>query len=260
MPSPRASRSWFVSRARLSDIGIRDSLLVALTVSTGAVDALSWFVLGKVFSAFMTGNMAFLGFRLAGAAGPSVPRVLTSVAAFAAGAAIAARIVAPTRDAGSLWPQRVTAALACGLLVQAAFLATWVSTDASPSQRAGDALIGMSAFAMGIQTAAVFSLGVRAVFTTAATATLAAEMGDLSTRSPLRAERRRLGAVILALVGGAAAGAFLVVHARPWAPMFPLVVSGAVVFTAELARRRGRFPLHGRERNGDLAREARHAA
>jgi uncharacterized membrane protein YoaK (UPF0700 family) len=53
--------------------GIRDVLLVALTISTGAVDAISWLGLGKVFSAFMTGNLAFLGFRIGGAPGRRCP-------------------------------------------------------------------------------------------------------------------------------------------------------------------------------------------
>jgi uncharacterized membrane protein YoaK (UPF0700 family) len=224
--------------------------LVALTLSTGAVDALSWLVLGKVFSAFMTGNLAFFGFRAAGAAGPSVPRDLTSVAAFAVGAALAARIVSPTRDAGLIWPRRVTAALGLALLVEAAFFAFWVHAGASPSARAGDALIATSAFAMGMQTTAVFSLGVRAVFTTAATATLAVLMGDFSTWSQSKSERRRLGAVILALFGGAFAGAFLVLRARTWAPILPLAVSGVVVGTAELAWHRGTFPARALPREG----------
>jgi len=33
----------------------------------GAIDAISFLALGKVFSAFMTGNIAFLGLRVAGA-------------------------------------------------------------------------------------------------------------------------------------------------------------------------------------------------
>jgi len=40
---------------------VRDRLLYALTVSSGAIDAISFIALGKVFTAFMTGNIAFLG-------------------------------------------------------------------------------------------------------------------------------------------------------------------------------------------------------
>jgi uncharacterized membrane protein YoaK (UPF0700 family) len=219
---------------RMDDRRVRDALLVALTVSTGAVDALSWLGLDKVFSAFMTGNLVFLGFRTGGADGPSVPRVLAAVAAFAFGAALAARIVASTKDSGSVWPRQVTVALGAVLVVQGAFVAVWVGVGAYPSSRAGDVLIAMSALAMGMQTAAVFSLGVRAVFTTAATATWAVLMGDLSGWSQSSGERRRLAGVLVGLFVGAVAGAFLVVHVRTWAAAFPLIVSGLVVASAAL--------------------------
>jgi uncharacterized membrane protein YoaK (UPF0700 family) len=222
---------------------VRDLLLVALTVSTGAVDALSWLVLDKVFSAFMTGNLVFVGLRAGGADGPSVPRVLVAVAAFGVGAAVAARIVAPTRDSDTVWPARVTVALASSVVAQAAFLALWIGAGAHPSNRAGDVLIALSALAMGMQTTAVFSLGVRAVFTTAATATLAVFMGDLSDWSQSSGERRRLAAVIIGLVSGAAAGGLLVVHARALAPIFPLAVSGLAVAAAAVAFHGGRLSV-----------------
>ena len=47
-----------IDRVR-SDRSFRDLLLFALTVSSGAVDAISFFALGKVFTAFMTGNLAW---------------------------------------------------------------------------------------------------------------------------------------------------------------------------------------------------------
>ena len=227
---------------------VRDALLVALTVSTGAVDALSWLGLGKVFSAFMTGNLAFLGFRAGGAAGPPVPRVLAAVSAFALGAALAARLVRPTQKDGEIWPRRVTLALAGALLAQAAFLGVWWSVEGHPSSDTSDLLIVLSALAMGMQTAAVFSLGVRGVFTTAATATLAVFMGDLAGWSQPRGERLRLLAVVVGLFAGAVIGGVLVVHAVSWAPAFPLAVTALVVTAAELSFQRGnsvaRPPAH----------------
>jgi uncharacterized membrane protein YoaK (UPF0700 family) len=218
----------------------RDGLLVALTVSTGAVDAISWLGLGKVFSVFMTGNLVFLGLRAGGAAGPSVPRVAAAVAAFALGAVLAARLVRRTQDDSEVWPRRVTFALAAALLAQAGFAGLWAAIGGHPSSSAGDLLIALSALAMGMQTTAIFSLGIRAVFTTAATATLAVFMGDLSGWPQARGERRRLSAVIAGLFAGALIGAVLVVHAPTWAPMFPLVTTALVVTVAALAFNRGR--------------------
>jgi uncharacterized membrane protein YoaK (UPF0700 family) len=234
---------------RPDESGVRDMLLVALTVSTGAVDAISWLALGKVFSAFMTGNLVFLGFDAAGAAGPSAQRVLTALAAFAVGAILAARIVAPAVGSGN-WPHRVTVAIGTALVAQATFLGLWIATGTHPSSGAGDALIAMSALAMGMQTTAVFALGVRAIFTTAATATWAIFMGDLSGWSQSTGERRRLAAVIVGLFTGALIGAVLVLDARSWAPVFPLTVSGSVVATAAFAfggaqRSQRHRPVHG---------------
>jgi uncharacterized membrane protein YoaK (UPF0700 family) len=215
--------------------GVRDLLLVALTVSTGAVDSITWLVLGKVFSAFMTGNVVFLGIRAGGADGPSVPRVLAAIAGFAAGTAVSAVLVGRKRGHDEIWPRGVTRALAAALAVQAGFLALWLGVDSRPSGGVADGLLALSALAMGVQTTAVFSLGVRAVFTTAATATLTVLMGDLSAWSKSGRERRRLGAVVTALFTGAVIGALLVEHARTWAPVFPLAVSAFVVATAARA-------------------------
>jgi hypothetical protein len=43
---------------------VRDALLVTLAVAAGAVDALVWLALGKVFSAFMTGNVVLVAVGL----------------------------------------------------------------------------------------------------------------------------------------------------------------------------------------------------
>jgi len=220
--------------ARPKAEGLRDVLLIALTVSTGAVDALSWLGLGKVFSAFMTGNFVFLGFRAAGADGPNVPRVLAALGAFGLGAFLAGRIVGSTRNAHATWPRRVTAAIAVSLAPQAAFLVLWLATGTHPSSGSSHALIALSSLAMGMQTAAIFSLGVRAVFTTAATATWTVLMGDISGWSQSRGECWRLVAVIAGLVGGAALGALLVLHAPGWAAVLPLVVTASVVAVATL--------------------------
>jgi uncharacterized membrane protein YoaK (UPF0700 family) len=62
-------------------------------------------------------------------------------------------------------------------------------------------------------------------------------MGDLFGGSQSSGERWRLAAIIAGLIVGAAVGAFLVTHARPWAPAFPFAVSGLVVATAASVNR-----------------------
>ena len=68
------------------------SLLLILTIVTGLVDAVSYLELGHVFVANMTGNLVFLGFTAAGAAGLSVPASLAAIGAFLVGALAGGRL------------------------------------------------------------------------------------------------------------------------------------------------------------------------
>src|SRR5258708_34792835 len=92
---------------RALELRVRDLLLNALTVSSGAVDAISFLALGKVFSAFMTGNIAFLGLRVAAASAPGAVAIVVSILAFALGVYLSTRILRTSEGVGS-WPQRVT--------------------------------------------------------------------------------------------------------------------------------------------------------
>ena len=66
-------------------------------------------------------------------------------------------------------------ALGVGALAQVAFLVAWIACSGRPSTDFGDVLTALSSLAMGLQTGAVVSLGLRGTFTTAATATLLGE-------------------------------------------------------------------------------------
>jgi len=217
-------------------LAVRDAVLVGLTFASGAVDAIAFLGLDKVFSAFMTGNLVFLGLGVAGADDPQLDRVIAALVAFAVGVFVAVRIVKPTRGSG-IWPQRVSVALGGAALAQTAFLVGWLVTSGLPSQRAGDALIALSALALGMQSAAMMSLDVKGVFTTAATATVIMLMSDEAGWSQSAAERRRLVSVIAGLAAGAAAGGFLLLHARTYAPVLPLVATLAAIVVAAAALR-----------------------
>src|SRR6266853_5502570 len=151
---------------------IRDLLLNALTVSSGAIDAISFLTLGKVFTAFMTGNIAFLGLRMAGAGGPGWVAIFVAMAAFSVGVYLGTRIVKPKGyEALGVWPGRVTVALALSVLGHVGFLILWLAVRGQPSTDVAHCLLGFWGVAMGMQSAAVRSLHVEGVYTTAATAT-----------------------------------------------------------------------------------------
>src|SRR6202171_6766756 len=86
---------------------LRDVLLVALTVASGAVDAISYFGLGKIFSAFMTGNIVFLGFGIAEIEGPDVIPVIFALSMFALGSYVGLRITARRAPIHGLWARGV---------------------------------------------------------------------------------------------------------------------------------------------------------
>src|SRR5918998_4996247 len=103
---------------------VRDGLLMALTLSSGAVDAISFLALGKVFTAFMTGNLVFLGLLAVGSGTQSLISVVASIAFFAAGVYLATRIVGPSRGSGA-WPHRATASLGVTAGGEGCFLGVW---------------------------------------------------------------------------------------------------------------------------------------
>jgi uncharacterized membrane protein YoaK (UPF0700 family) len=217
----------------------RDLLLGGLTVSSGAVDAISFVALGKVFTAFMTGNIAFLGLRVAGSGvAPGAEAILASMGAFAAGVYLSTRIVMPSKGSG-VWPRRVTVALAISLIPHLAFVGVWLASEGQPSTHLIHLLLGLWALAMGIQSAAVRSLHVEGVFTTAATATIIVLVGDIAGWPATGAERRRLAGVLVSLFVGATAGSLLLMHARIHAPLLSFAITAAVVATAAIVFRDG---------------------
>src|SRR5437660_2483289 len=144
------------------ELRVRDLLLNALTASSGAVDAISFLSLGKVFSAFMTGNIAFLGLRVAHAPAPGTVSILVSMAAFAVGVYLSTRIVKPSEISG-MWSRRVTVALGVSLIAHAVFLDVWFATNGQPPIDVAHILLGLWGLAMGMQSAAVRRLHVDGV-------------------------------------------------------------------------------------------------
>src|SRR5258708_2468296 len=190
------------------DLTVRDLLLNALTVSSGAIDAISFLALGKVFSAFMTGNIAFLGLRVAGASAPGGVAIVVSMPAFTVGVYLSTRIVRPSEGTG-MWPKRVTVALGVSLIAHAVFLAVWFASNGQPSIDLAHVLLGSWGLAMGMQSAAVRTLHVEGVFTTAATATIILLVGDMTNWPAPVAERRRLASALVSLFVGATPGFLL---------------------------------------------------
>src|ERR1700743_3923862 len=95
--------------------------LLALTVVTGLVDAVSYLRLGHVFGANMTGNVVFLGFSVDPHSGLSAVASLVAIAAFALGALGGGRVANTlARTAAGRWLATALAAEAVMLGLVAA--------------------------------------------------------------------------------------------------------------------------------------------
>jgi uncharacterized membrane protein YoaK (UPF0700 family) len=130
-----------------------------------------------------------------------------------------------------LWPARVTAGLIACALVQLAFWVIWLALGGRPGSTLL-VLLGIMAFAMGIQTATAVTLGVHAVFTTAVTATWTVLVGDAAHWSATGNERRRLTLVLSGTLLGALVGALLLAHLRLWMPLLPILLTAGVAVVA----------------------------
>jgi uncharacterized membrane protein YoaK (UPF0700 family) len=180
--------------------------LLALTFSTGLVDAVSYLALGRVFTANMTGNVVLLGFGIAASGGLPVVAPIVSLGAFLVGASAGGVLVRRVAERHRMLVARALAIETCLLAIAAVVAAT---TTVHPGNAPAYALILLMASAMGVRNAVVRSIAVPDLTTTVLTMTLTgfAAESRLAGGSG-KGSVRRLAAV-LAMLAGAVAGALL---------------------------------------------------
>jgi uncharacterized membrane protein YoaK (UPF0700 family) len=235
--SPQPAPSAATARALLDDPkhGPLPPLLLALTVVTGLVDAVSILRLGRVFVANMTGNVVFTGFAITGAPGFSLSASLFALAGFMAGAAVGGALAS---RAGHDRALLLLVAVGGGELILVAAALAVAASVAVLSGAPRDILAALLAVAMGIQNAAARRLAVPDLTTTVLTMTLTGIAADLRARHHGPALLRRLLAVAT-MLAGAGAGAWLVLHVSPAAALgLAVVLLAAVTARAAAATRR----------------------
>ncbi|MGW7255095.1 DUF1275 family protein [Streptomyces sp. NPDC054834] len=77
--------------------------LCALTVTSGAIDAITFLGLGHAFATLATGNLLLLGFGVARAPGIAAARPAEAPAAFVAGATASQVLIARSSRRGRRW-------------------------------------------------------------------------------------------------------------------------------------------------------------
>ncbi len=181
-------------------------LLLALTLTTGLIDAASYLGLGHVFTANMTGNVVLLGFGLAHAGGLPVLAPTISLAAFLLGAAGGGRLAANL-------PRRHARLLLVGLGTEIALLAAAsvvaLAADVRVGSSAAYAIVALVALAMGVRNAIVRKLAVADMTTTVLTMTLTGLLSDYAGGERDRRKPARRVAAVLAMLVGALLGGLL---------------------------------------------------
>lgn len=206
-------------------------LMLALTFTTGIVDAVGYLGLDRVFTANMTGNVVLLGMGVMGGADLPILRPILILFAFALGAAIAGRVLRHTQKG---WSRRVTALLAIVAIGVAGVAASLGVTGIHPVDPQGSVITTVLAVFMGLQAGAARNVAVPDVSTVVVTSTLVGLAFDsIFAGGSNSAWARRLVAV-LSILAGAAAGAALL----PIWPGLPLILALVGIVTVTIVGHR----------------------
>jgi uncharacterized membrane protein YoaK (UPF0700 family) len=179
---------------------------LVLTVVTGLVDSVSYLRLGHVFVANMTGNVVFLGFSVDHQSGVSGVASLVALGAFAVGSLGGGRMAWSLATGPGRW---LGIAFGSEAVIFAMVAVLTASGTLPLSGRGNMVTIAVMAVAMGIQNSTVRHFGVPDLNTTVLSLSLTGLFADGPVAGGTGAQvHRRLGSV-LAMLAGAAFGAWL---------------------------------------------------
>ncbi|GHC57242.1 YoaK family protein [Streptomyces cinnamoneus] len=213
------------------------AVMVALTLITGVVEAVSFLVLGPVFTAMQSGNVLFLAFSLTKEGGLSPVAASASLGGFAVGAVLGSRLESSVDVHGRRW--LVVALVAEAALLGVGALTAWgIDGVGEPLSGRHYAVTAVVAGAMGMRNVTTMRARVPDLPTTLATRSMTALLGGsplaLDTRitSGARAQGRRTAAVAVLFAGGLLGAWMLHEAVRP--PVVLLTAAGGVLATGLL--------------------------
>lgn len=214
----------------------RDRAVVALAALSGATDALGLLALGGSFTSVMTGNLVLVGVGVGTHDLSALGVTATAIACYTLGVFVGARIVGEHERADGPWPHQVTRGLLVELALLLVFAVVWWAQGGHPRHELLAPLLGLNAVALGIQSSVIIRFGVSGLSTTYMTGTLTTMVARLAARQPL-ASVGRPGALLAALVAGAAAAGAACIEARALVPVLQLLLLGGAVVTGLRLRR-----------------------
>lgn len=201
-----------MSDIKASDAEVLPALLLALSFTTGLVDAISILGLGRVFTANMTGNVVFLGFAAAGAPDFRWTYFVTAIIFFLIGAVASGRVaLAYNGKPLYIWLRRC-ALFESGLMFAAALGSIgFVSDHQHPAWQAY-AMILLTGVAMGFRNGTVRQLKVPDLTTTVLTLTLTGIGADSRLAGGENSNLPRRLAAVGTMFIGALIGAYIVMN------------------------------------------------
>jgi uncharacterized membrane protein YoaK (UPF0700 family) len=205
------------ARRRMTDV---TTGLYMISAICGLVDAVCFLALGGVFAEMMTGNLLLLAFSV----GRGVPlgdsmRYGAAILSFVLGALLGGRLL---RGPQKLQERRIGFAVEWAVILAATMVA-WL-TMPNEKNLAGQVIVAMLSFAMGIQNAMVRVHGVPDLATNVMTVTFTGIIADSTAAGGDNRNWRRRGLSIGLFMASAAVGAVLVQFGIGWPLLFTSVV------------------------------------
>lgn len=195
-----------LTRLRSSRDNVHIALMLALTFSTGIVDAIGYLGLDKVFAGNMTGNVVILGMAVAGADDLPWFGPLLALFAFMLGAVIGGRILRPLESG---WSNRSTwTFFAVGVVILGLGIALFL-THGAPPDPWEYVITVLLAGSMGLQAATARHIAVKDVTTVVVTSTITGFAADSRLAGGKGQPWFRRGAAIVLIAAGAGVGALL---------------------------------------------------
>lgn len=226
-----------MSSTRLSTDRLHLTLMLALTFSTGVIDAVGYLGLDRVFTGNMTGNVVLLGMAVAGGNDLPVLRPALALLFFMVGAILAGRLL---RKAPEGWSGRMSVAFGAVALGATAIAVVVGLRDVAADEFLGSAVTSGLAAVMGIQAAAAKRLKVAEVTTVVVTSTITGLASDsrLAGGKGKFWARRALAILLIGL--GAVAGGFALLIDLWVGVAISAVLSASVALIGHLRYRQDR--------------------
>lgn len=197
-------------------------LMLALTFTTGVVDAVGYLGLDRVFTGNMTGNVVILGMGVVGAEDLPVLGPLLALLGFMAGAALGGRVL---KRAARAWSGLSTTLFAVVAVIVLALGAVIAVAGEHPGPAVALPVTTLLAAAMGVQASVARFIAVQDVTTVVVTSTITGLAADSVLGNGTGGRYGRRVSAILLLVAGAAVGALLL----QWHLAAGLTLAGLVI-------------------------------